>query len=74
MRDAFGEIGNHLFLVIHHSVKVQAEAFEHHAVACQRLASVGVFPRGLQQRLGGNAANIEASTTERWILFHTGSF
>ena len=74
MRDALGEIADHLVLVAHHLVEIQAEALDHHAMARQGLAGMGVFLRRLQQRLGGNAADIEASAPERRVLFHAGGF
>src|SRR5690606_15221362 len=63
-RDAGREVANHLLLVRHHRRQIERDARELDAVAGKMRARGGVELRGLEQRLGGDAADVEAGAAE----------
>jgi hypothetical protein len=70
--DALGEVGDDLVLAAHHRRQVERRAVDLHAVRRQPVRRFLVKVRGLQQRLRGNAADIEAGPAKRTALLDAG--
>ena len=65
---AFGVGAHHLALARLHARQVQLHLAHGNAVVLQRMLSLMEILRGLQQRLGGNAADIQACPAQRLTL------
>ena len=70
--DALGEVRDHLVLAAHQGREVELDLAGLHAVLRQLVAGHRVEVRGLQQRLGRDAADIEAGAAEGAALLDAG--
>src|SRR3546814_1721980 len=69
--DTAGEVLHHLVLASHHGRKIQPQALHLDAVRGEVPGRIGVLLGRLQQRLGGNAADIQAGAAEGRSEEHT---
>src|SRR5690606_25132963 len=63
--DAAGELFDDLVLAANHRVNIQLRILEADAVLAEQVVHVPELTRGIQQRLGRNAAHAQAGTAER---------
>jgi hypothetical protein len=63
--DAARVLADDLVLPRHHGREIEIDAGDLDAVLGERMLGLGIFLRGLQQRLRGNAADIEAGAAGR---------
>src|SRR5690606_1250145 len=63
---------DHLVLVGEHGLQVELDLADLDPEAGERVLRLLELLAGLQERLGGNAADVEAGAAERRALFHAG--
>jgi len=71
-RDSTGQGAHHLVLAREHLAQIEFDVACLDAVRGQPVAQVVVVMGGIEERLGGNAANVEAGAAQRTAAFDAG--